>query len=91
MITKQDKDDIEEIVGDAFRDVILPLFEDVATKKDLDQVEVKLGKRLTTVETRLEVVDRKLDRVLDNQLVDKSQLSDHEKRIKILESRRVVA
>ncbi len=91
MLTQQDKDDIKDIVVDVIKDVVLPAFETVALKTDLDKVERKLDKRLGTVETRLNKVEMKLDNVVDNQIVDKQKYDDHEKRIKKLESRRAVA
>lgn len=87
MLTKKDKTDIKEIVVDVIKDVVLPAFETIATKNDLKKVENRLG----TVETRLDVVERKLDKVVDNQLEDRAKFADHEKRIKKLESRRVLA
>ncbi len=80
MLTKKDKGDIKDIVVDVIQEVVMPAFETVATKEDLKKVE-----------QRLDVVDRKLDRVAANQLDDKYIIKDQEKRIKKLESRRVLA
>jgi len=64
MLTKKDKGDIKDIVVDVIKEVVIPAFETVATKEDLRKVEQRL-------DNRLDVVDRKLDKVAANQLDDK--------------------
>ena len=64
MLTKKDKGDIKDIVVDVIKEVVMPAFETVATKEDLRKVEQRL-------DNRLDVVDRKLDKVAANQLDDK--------------------
>lgn len=91
MLTKEDKDDIKEIVVDVIQEVVMPAFETVATKAEMNGRFDGVEKRLEAVETRLDIVDRKLDRVAANQLDDKYVLKDYEKRIKKLESRRVLS
>ena len=88
MLTKKDKSDIKDIVVDVIKEVVLPVFETVATKDDLKRTEQRLDNRLDKVEQRLDVVDSKLDKVAANQLDDKYTIKDHEKRLKKLESRR---
>ena len=67
MLTKQDKKDVGEIVqtvvNDLIDNVLLPSFDLLATKTDLKKVEI-----------RLDVVERKVDRVIDNQLEDQGRL-----------------
>ena len=84
MLTKQDKDEIKDIMVDVIQDVVMPAFEIVATKEDLEKVEQRLDNRLNKVENRLESVEMKLDRVAANQLEDRTK-------IKKLESRRLTA
>jgi len=83
MLTKKDKGDIKDIVVDVIKEVVIPAFETVATKEDLRKVEQRL-------DNRLDVVDRKLDKVAANQLDDIFIIKDHEKRIKKIESSKLI-
>lgn len=85
------KGDTINLFNQGFEELVLPEFEEVykelkkmATKKDLKEVEEKL-------EARLDRLDRKLDIVSAKTLEHDSQLKDHSKRLKKLESHKLAA
>lgn len=74
MDSKQ-KEEIYELFGDAFRDVVPPLIEDL--KKDLREIKEDTGQ-----------IERKLDNITDSHA---KKLGDHERRLERLEKSRVVS
>ncbi len=80
------------LFNQGFEEVVIPQLEEIGkdiegVKKGLNQVE----NRLDSIETRLGSLDRKVDRVVANQLDDKYILKTCEKRITKLESQKIAA
>lgn len=67
------KQEFINLFNQGFQELVVPLID------ELIEGQERIGKSLGTVETRLDVVERKLDRVVDEHIT-------HEKRIKRLES-----
>lgn len=61
MLTPQDREDIKDIVVDVIQDTIMPAFEVLATKTELQSGLQKVETRLQKVETRLDGVETRLD------------------------------
>lgn len=78
MLTKTDLDNVKEVVEEAMveivRDTIIPAFETVALKSDFDKLQ-----------TQVDRIDNKLDKITANQLEDYLTLTKHDSRIKNLE------
>lgn len=93
MLTKQDKVAIRDIVVEVIKDVVMPAFETVALKTDMETrfggVENRLDRmetRLDSMEARLDSMDRKLDIFSAKTLDHDQKLSKHDKRIESLEA-----
>jgi hypothetical protein len=86
---EQLRDEFILLFNDGFEQLVRPelisIREEMATKKDLGHIV----NRLKAVDTRLDVVERKVDKVLDNQVDNHHKLNTHETRLKNLESNRV--
>lgn len=91
MLTDEDVAKIKDVVFDVIQDVVMPAFEAVTTKRELNDVEQRLGQRLHSLETRMEQIDRKLDIFSDKVQVQGHTLTDHEQRITSLEQARAAA
>lgn len=91
MLTKQDKEEITNIIVETIKEVVLPVFETVATKEDLKKLATKEDLKglstqedLDSVNARLDSIDRKLDRTFEKVL-------DHEDRLTAVEKIPVIA
>lgn len=88
-MNRKQKDETLEIFAQAFHEVVVPVLEDLATKKDLKEVKDGLEGRMDKVEESLNRLDDKVERI-DRRLVlitdhQADKLDDHEKRIGKLE------
>lgn len=64
-MTKKDKEEMAEFFGEAFREVVIPVLEDMnermatmATKEDLDRIERKLDAGQKRMDRHSEVLER---------------------------------
>lgn len=100
-MNQKQKEETIEIFAEAFHEVVVPVLEDLATKKDLKMVGDRLGRvegsldgveeRLGGVEERLDTLDNKVE-MINRRLItvtdhQADMLDDHEKRIGKLETR----
>lgn len=76
------KKELMIMMGDVVQDAIVPV---------IDDLEEKINNKFEKVESRLDRMENKLDRVIDDHIVTKNKVSDHDKRIKGLESDRIAA
>lgn len=95
-MNQKQKEETIEVFAEAFHEVIVPVLEDLATKKDLgglatkaDLAEVKediaeVKQRLNTLDDKVELINRRLITVTDHQA---DRIDDHEKRIGKIETR----
>lgn len=78
MLTDKDKKDIKgmiiEGVTEALHEVIIPVMDELASKKDLEDVKERLAQ-----------LDRKVDHFTTKIQVQETKLAEHDKRLKKLE------
>ena len=83
------RQDFIEIFAEGFQGLVVPEINQL--RKEMKQGFSSMNKRLETVEIRLDIVDRKLDRVVDENIVMKNKVEDHDKQIKKLATRRSIS
>jgi len=84
MLTNQDKKQIEEIVVDVIQDVLMPAFDTLATKKDLENLVTKDDAKNFATKEDLKHMEEKIDKVLDKVTEQGQRLDDHDKQFKSL-------
>lgn len=83
----QTKKEFILLFNQGFEEVVVPAIDDL--RKEITQEFKGVKQRLSQVENRLEVLDRKVDNIVANRLDDQEKLRDHEKRLKRLEVSRI--
>lgn len=92
---KQARDEFIDLFAEGFQGLVVPEIESL--RKDMDRGFTEVNKRLRniesrldTAESRLESVGIRLDRVIANQLEDRSKTKNVDERVKKLEGRRAL-
>lgn len=75
------KDMIINVFNQGFEELVLPA---------LENLEKELTKKIDNLSDRLDSIDRKLDRTLAKQYEQQTSITDHEKRIKKIETHKTV-
>jgi len=87
VFNKNQKGEIIDIFAEAFHEVVVPVLETLATKKDIEKIDERLDK----LDDRIEKVDHKIFTITDNHSDKLDNLSHHQadnaKRIKKLEAK----
>lgn len=90
MVDKVNKDTEEEkfirLFNLGFEQVVAPALDELEK-----EVKREMNNRFDTVDTRFDNLERKVDRIAGKQLDHDNQFTNHEKRLKRLEVKRVVA
>lgn len=78
MLTSNDEKKIKDMIIKGMTEVlhklIIPVLDELASKKDLEEVK-----------ERLEQIDRKVDHFVDKVQIHETKLNEHDKRLKKLE------
>lgn len=73
------------LFNQGFQELVVPQLD------ELIEGQERIENRLETIEIRFDVVERKLDRVVDDHIEIKSKVEEHDKQIKRLTIRRSIS
>lgn len=82
---KRQKDETLDLFAEAFHEVVVPALEDIKT--EIKELKTDLTSQIDRLDNKVEMYTRKFVQVTDHQ---GDKLDNHEKRIKRLESKRIL-
>lgn len=80
--TKDQKEEITDVFAEAFHEVVVPVLEEMPTKKDFARLEKRIDEVGENLANRIEQVNRRNLQVADRH---GDRIDNHEKRLKKLE------